>query len=135
LRDGLFVFSANPMAMKISSDHKRAVLFLFALLTISIGYPQTVYVTRTGAKYHDNGCRYLSKSKIEIGLKDAKEKGYTACSVCDPPTTVTATQDRIRSTQSPVKKAQSTQCTALTKANRRCLRMTTNANGRCWQHQ
>jgi hypothetical protein len=46
---------------------------------------QTVYVTRTGKKYHRDGCRYLSLSKIPISLKDAKAKGYTACKVCHPP--------------------------------------------------
>ncbi len=44
----------------------------------------TVYVTKTGAKYHTSGCRYLSKSKIPISLKNAK-LSYTPCKVCDPP--------------------------------------------------
>lgn len=44
----------------------------------------TVYVTRTGAKYHRGGCRYLSKSMIPMSLKDAKQR-YSACSVCRPP--------------------------------------------------
>ena len=42
----------------------------------------TVYITRTGEKYHRDGCRYLSQSKISISLSDAKAHGYTACSVC-----------------------------------------------------
>jgi hypothetical protein len=46
---------------------------------------QTVYITRTGKKYHSDGCRYLAGSKIAISLKDAKAKGYTACKVCHPP--------------------------------------------------
>jgi hypothetical protein len=46
---------------------------------------QTVYVTRTGKKYHLDGCRHLAGSKITISLKDAKAKGYTACKVCHPP--------------------------------------------------
>jgi hypothetical protein len=46
---------------------------------------QTVYVTRTGKKYHRDGCRYLAASKTAISLKDAKAKGYTACKVCHPP--------------------------------------------------
>lgn len=45
---------------------------------------QTVYITRTGAKYHRAGCRYLSKSCIPINLSDAKQN-YTPCSVCNPP--------------------------------------------------
>jgi hypothetical protein len=46
---------------------------------------QTVYITRTGKKYHRDGCRYLAASKTAISLKDAKAKGYTACKVCHPP--------------------------------------------------
>lgn len=42
----------------------------------------TVYVTRTGEKYHRSGCRYLSNSKIPISLSNARASGYTACSVC-----------------------------------------------------
>ena len=45
----------------------------------------TVFVTRTGKKYHREDCRYLSMSKIPISLKDAKARGYTACKVCRPP--------------------------------------------------
>lgn len=44
----------------------------------------TVYITRTGSKYHSSGCRYLSKSKIAISKSDAKARGYTACKVCRP---------------------------------------------------
>lgn len=43
-----------------------------------------VFVTETGAKYHRDGCRYLSKSIIPINLSDAKS-GYEPCSVCNPP--------------------------------------------------
>lgn len=46
---------------------------------------QTVYITRTGKKYHTATCRYLSRSKIATSLKDAKANGYTPCSVCKPP--------------------------------------------------
>lgn len=42
----------------------------------------TVYITKTGSKYHRSGCQYLSKSKIAISLDDAKSRGYTACSRC-----------------------------------------------------
>jgi S1-C subfamily serine protease len=43
-----------------------------------------VYITRTGSKYHRAGCRYLSKSKIPITLKEARQH-YAPCSVCKPP--------------------------------------------------
>ena len=44
---------------------------------------QTVYVTRTGAKYHRGSCRYLRSSKIPISLEKAKQS-YGPCSVCRP---------------------------------------------------
>jgi competence protein ComEC len=44
----------------------------------------TVYVTRTGTKYHRDGCRYLSHSRIPMSLAEAAKR-YTPCSVCKPP--------------------------------------------------
>jgi micrococcal nuclease len=43
----------------------------------------TVYVTRTGKKYHRGSCRYLRASKIPISLNEAKER-YEPCPVCRP---------------------------------------------------
>ena len=43
---------------------------------------QTVYITRTGKKYHGPNCSYLRRSKIPISLKEARAQGYTACSRC-----------------------------------------------------
>jgi hypothetical protein len=45
---------------------------------------ETVYITRTGAKYHRPGCRYLRQSKIPVPLKEARQH-YAPCSVCKPP--------------------------------------------------
>ena len=44
-----------------------------------------VYVTKSGKKYHMDGCASLSKSKIPMTLGEAKSKGYTPCSKCNPP--------------------------------------------------
>jgi len=44
-----------------------------------------LYITKTGTKYHRDGCRYLSKSKIPTTLANATAQGYTPCSVCNPP--------------------------------------------------
>jgi len=43
-----------------------------------------LFVTASGSRYHREGCRFLSKSKIPIRLEDAKKK-YEPCSVCNPP--------------------------------------------------
>ena len=44
----------------------------------------SVYVTKTGFKYHSYGCSYL-KSCIETTLSSAKSNGYEPCSRCNPP--------------------------------------------------
>lgn len=44
----------------------------------------TVYVTKTGKKYHRSGCRYLRRSAIPMKLSAAKGR-YGPCSVCKPP--------------------------------------------------
>lgn len=45
----------------------------------------TVYVTRTGDKYHRSSCSYLRKSKIAITLQEAIDNGYGICTRCIPP--------------------------------------------------
>lgn len=55
---------------------------------VSPGSPSgstTVYITKTGEKYHAEGCRHLAKSKIPISLIDAKNSGYEPCKTCRPP--------------------------------------------------
>lgn len=44
----------------------------------------TVYITDSGDKYHSYGCRYL-KSSHAVTLSEAKARGKTRCSVCNPP--------------------------------------------------
>jgi len=44
----------------------------------------TVYVTKTGKKYHRAGCRSLSDSAIPMSLTEAKAAGYEPCSICNP---------------------------------------------------
>lgn len=43
----------------------------------------TVYITKSGEKYHRGGCSYL-KSRIPITIDDAIENGYTMCKRCKP---------------------------------------------------
>jgi len=47
-----------------------------------------VYITKTGTRYHQAGCRYLSEETISLTLAEAVEQGYTPCRVCQPPGTV-----------------------------------------------
>lgn len=50
----------------------------------SISNEHTVYITKSGEKYHASGCQYLKKSKIPISEGDAIAQGYTPCSKCNP---------------------------------------------------
>lgn len=129
---------------------KKHLLFLTLIFTLLIGnvFAQTVYVTKTGKKYHADGCRYLSKSSYSISLSDAKSKGYDACSVCKPSsstksnstskakTAPSQTKNKVTQADNPPanQSSQSVQCSATTKAGNQCSRMTKSSNGKCWQH-
>lgn len=40
----------------------------------------TVYITKTGKKYHRKGCRYLKSIYMELDVDNATNMGYTRCS-------------------------------------------------------
>ena len=66
---------------------RTGLVGLLLLVNMSAFAGETkVYITRTGKKYHRDGCRSLSKSKIEVTLTEAKARGYGACKICKPPT-------------------------------------------------
>ena len=46
---------------------------------------EQLYRTRTGKKYHREGCGSLSRSKIPITLAEAKERNLGPCGRCKPP--------------------------------------------------
>ena len=52
-----------------------------------------VYITRTGKKYHKEGCGSLRRSKIPIFLDEACKRRYAPCSTCDPPECKMALRD------------------------------------------
>jgi hypothetical protein len=55
---------------------KKSLLVFVFFFVAFIAIAQTVYITRTGSKYHSDGCRYLSRSCIPISLSEAKAEGY-----------------------------------------------------------
>lgn len=99
----------------------------------------TVYVTRTGEKYHRAGCRYLARSQIPMALKDAAAR-YGPCSVCKPPTLAQAgppssTPPTLSSPpKSNAPSAQAVQCQAITKKGTQCSRRAQAGSIYCWQH-
>ncbi len=123
---------------------KTLRLFLFIISFVFVGSvtAQTVYVTKSGEKYHTASCRYLKYSKKKVKLEDAISRGYEACKVCKPSSkkrkTTNSTSNSLSSSSyentTPPKKTTATQCTGRTKSGSRCKRKTKNANGRCYQH-
>ncbi len=46
----------------------------------------TVYITKSGEKYHRDGCRFLKNSRTPVLLEELDTELYTPCAVCNPPT-------------------------------------------------
>ena len=46
----------------------------------------TVYITKSGKKYHRANCQHARKNAQPISLQEALEKGYEPCKRCHPPT-------------------------------------------------
>lgn len=59
-------------------------VFLLTTSVMAYNGDTYVYITRTGECYHRDGCSYL-KSRIEVTLQEAVDRGYRACSRCSPP--------------------------------------------------
>ena len=66
----------------VTKSDGPAQLDLSSLVATKLG--SQVYVTRSGKKYHRDGCQLLSKSKIAISLAEAQQK-YSPCGRCNPP--------------------------------------------------
>lgn len=96
---------------------------------------QSVFVTKTGTKYHRAGCRYLAKSAVPISLKDASGT-YLPCSVCQPPTLRSSAGASVSpappTTRSPP--ASGGRCIATTKEGTQCKRAAAAGSAYCWQH-
>lgn len=157
---GKFLFAAHACRISFYERNdmrfnsyilRTAVLFLFLIQLQGCAFSQadnqTVYITRTGNKYHNSTCQYLKHSRIGVRLSVAKEQGYTACSAChssgikNPAAPVAPRQlqqqQQVQQVRSAAEKTitVSRQCIAKTKSGSRCKRTTQNANGKCWQHQ
>lgn len=125
---------------------KRLILLVavlsFVTLTMCAGTETniTVYVTKTGEKYHRQGCSFLRASAIPMALQDASVK-HTPCSKCSPPTASSGTEpadtSRVVTPPNPssgIRAAQSSQCAAMTKKGTRCSRQAQAGSAYCWQH-
>ncbi len=102
----------------------------------------TVYVTRTGTKYHRAGCRYLARSQIPMSLREAAAR-YGPCSVCNPPVARSGEQPAATppsgapTTVAPAPRpapASPGRCQAITQKGTQCSRRAQPGSIYCWQH-
>jgi len=61
------------------------IICAVAAVGYAAGKDTIVYITKTGEKYHTARCSSVSKSKIEITLGRAVERGFGPCQRCKPP--------------------------------------------------
>ena len=78
-----FPFKHQTLFQHYSEQAQQAGRGLWSATKAPIEKDELVYITRTGKKYHRNGCRYLRYSRIPVSLEKAKQN-YGPCSVCRP---------------------------------------------------
>ena len=126
---GLWGAAEHAAVVGATSEHEHAA-----------NPEELVYLTRTGTKYHRDGCRFLSSSRIPIHLKDVGSHG--PCSVCKPPTLTAAARTSTTPSASPAappsaptQPASDGRCLATTKKGTQCSRRAQAGSSYCWQHQ
>ncbi len=75
---------ASPRSKAKRSGSEASEEYEHPKVKQSTAKDETVYITKTGSKYHRGSCGYLRKSKIPITKKDAISQGYGPCSRCRP---------------------------------------------------
>jgi hypothetical protein len=120
----------------------RRIAAIFVIL-LSVGallaaQTDTVYVTKTGAKYHRAGCSSLRSSSIPMPLSQAATK-YSPCKICKPPifgaAATAAPVSNPSPNAAPVERAvESSRCQATTKKGTQCSRKAKAGSKYCWQH-
>lgn len=131
----------------------KTLLFI-SLITLVFGLKgqntdsNTVYVFQTSEYYHQAHCSQLTKENKTLTLKQAKEKGYTACKICHPTkrsasgepntrkrhTTTSETSKQRSQSKKPSSTTRSNRCQATTQKGHQCKRRV-KGGSYCWQHR
>lgn len=90
----------------------------------------TVYVTKSGKKYHRATCRLLSQNKIALPLSQARGE-YGPCRLCMSAPMAPQVSSSLR----PHGKTNPIKCLAKTQSGNRCKREAVAGSKYCWQHQ
>ena len=127
------------MPQRVLRRIAAALLLVLSATALASAQSETVYVTKTGAKYHRAGCSSLRRSSIPMPLSQAAAR-YGACKNCRPPvpaaTTPTAPASNSSPKIAPAERAvESGRCQATTKKGAQCSRKAKAGSQYCWQHQ
>lgn len=120
--------SAAPVVISIAAA--------LALALTALAAEKTVYVTRSGEKYHSASCRHLGKSRVAMPLDEAVNGGYGPCSRCQaPPKRGNSKARKDDPKAEPGRNApKSSRCAATTEQGARCKRKAASGSSYCWQH-
>jgi hypothetical protein len=126
------------MRQRVLRRIAAALLLVLAATALASAQSETVYVTKTGAKYHRAGCSSLRSSAIPMPLSQAAAR-YGPCKNCKPPipgtTTPTAPASNSSPKAAPAERAvESGRCQATTKKGTQCSRKAEHGSRYCWQH-
>jgi hypothetical protein len=127
------------MRQRVSPIAAVFVCFLALGALVGAQSSETVYVTRTGAKYHRGDCSSLRSSKIPMSLADAAVK-YQPCKICRPPVPAetvaasTPSSGLSAKTNRSDRAVESGRCQATTKRGTQCSRKAKAGSTFCWQH-
>jgi micrococcal nuclease len=72
--------SAPPSSNSLSGPSPDSARFPSARASGS----DTVYVTKSGSRFHRSGCRFLSRSAVPMARVTAAGRGFSPCQVCKP---------------------------------------------------
>jgi len=117
-------------------------VFFFLVFSSTFCWAQTVYKTPSGEKYHTSTCRYVKNVSESMRISQAKGKGLSPCSQCNPNSSNTYKSSNssssglgIKSGEAQGKTTYATQCKGWTKKKVRCKNTTKNKNGYCHHHE
>jgi endonuclease YncB( thermonuclease family) len=80
-----FDFVAKFRETEKAAKDSKAGIWGIILLKQTANGDVTVYLAKSGIKYHNKSCRSVKKGATAIKLKEARAKGYLPCKVCKPP--------------------------------------------------
>ncbi len=126
------------MRQRVTRCVTAILVLVFAAGVLAATQTETVYVTKTGAKYHRAGCSSLRLSSIAMPLAQAAQR-YSPCKICKPPVLEVggiATASRAASSSKPAatQAVEAGRCQAITKKGTRCSRKAKAGSKYCWQH-